>query len=357
MQFFFFWKKTKKKAVVVPSLLAEGRRIEPSSSCMQLTLPRNSHFFRCCWEVFEKKSSRAFQSSSKQSRWSLGVTEMRVKVGNHGAVREKLKKKLWMPMLPGIDLPSSRYSLTDGLRNTLGKSGDSSSSIWSLSILWSGSRTAGTLATRGGLRARFERMFCCGRWCSSEPSVMKRWEYVCVHLSDLKKRFLVCCVGWFIQLARFCVYFSKFWCVLLFSHFGLIPPKKNIDGEKLIACCEKSVGNKWRSDGCSIECNHTKKLFNLTRPTSLPCTHLTQMSARVHQKMFYKSNEQEKLAKTATFQQQFTLFFGDDNKKIKFKWTEKLWKFTKKPELYAHQKKEGRINIEHSTSACVIAFP
>lgn len=96
--------------------------------------------------------------------------------------------------LPGIDLPSSRYSLTDGLRNTLGMTGSSSSSIWSLSILWSGSRTDVTGAPAAlAFLALFERMFCC--CCCSEPSVMEtKYEFTffyVVHLNgmDLLKSF------------------------------------------------------------------------------------------------------------------------------------------------------------------------
>lgn len=221
-------------------------------------------------------------------------------------------------MLPGIDLPSSRYSLTDGLRNTLGKSGDSSSSIWSLSILWSGSRTAGTLATRGGLRARFERMFCCGRWCSSEPSVMKRREYVCVHLSDLKNDFWCAVLGDSFSWFDFSSIFRIFGVFFFFLISGWIRQKR-IDGEKLIAYCAKKV---WATNDEAMAAALSVTVEKIIQfDQTHPCTHLTQMSARVHQKMFYKSNEQEKLAKTATFQQQFTLFSTMITKnKIQMNW-------------------------------------
>lgn len=71
-------------------------------------------------------------------------------------------------ILPGMDFPSSRYSLTEGLKKPVGITGDVFSGC-SLSSLWSGSGTTTGAPGERAFLARFERMFC----CSSDPSVME----------------------------------------------------------------------------------------------------------------------------------------------------------------------------------------
>lgn len=64
-----------------------------------------------------------------------------------------------------MDFPSSRYSLTDGLRKPVGITGDATSDC-SLSSLWSGSGTTTGAPGERAFFALFERIFC----CSSDPS-------------------------------------------------------------------------------------------------------------------------------------------------------------------------------------------
>lgn len=67
-----------------------------------------------------------------------------------------------------MDFPSSKYSLTDGLKKPVGITGDEISD-WSLSSRWSGSGTAADAPGVRGFFARFDRTLC----CSSDPSVIK----------------------------------------------------------------------------------------------------------------------------------------------------------------------------------------
>lgn len=69
--------------------------------------------------------------------------------------------------LPGIDFPSSKYSLTDGLRKLLGITG-LGSSVWSSSNRWLGSGPKAGDPDVRGFFARFERV-----GCSSEQSAIK----------------------------------------------------------------------------------------------------------------------------------------------------------------------------------------
>lgn len=72
---------------------------------------------------------------------------------------------------PGIDFPSSRYSLTEGLRNPCGITGTGISlSLRSSSILWSGSGPKAGAPGVLGFFARFDLIVC----CCSDPSVKDR---------------------------------------------------------------------------------------------------------------------------------------------------------------------------------------
>lgn len=69
--------------------------------------------------------------------------------------------KVVIDILPGIDLPNSKYSRTEGLKKFVGISGISLSgfTVSSLSNSWCGSGSKSTGSGALGLLARFERTF------------------------------------------------------------------------------------------------------------------------------------------------------------------------------------------------------